>query len=62
MKPFVRGFGSTFLSGFCQNDSTQQALLRFVELFPGAVNMNLSKAFDSSNHDLLFAQCRSLLL
>ena len=62
MKPFITGFRSTFLSGFCQNDNTQQALPRFVDLFPGGVNMNLSKALDSSNHDLLFAQFRSLLL
>ena len=55
---------SSLLFGFKQGYRTQHALLRFVEKcrattdkgFSGAVFMDLSKAFDSLNHELWIAK------
>ena len=53
---------SSFLTGFRKNRSTLHSLLKMLELWKetldksksvGAIFMNLSKAFDTLNHDLL---------
>ena len=56
---------SSFLTGFHKNHNTQQSLLKMLELwkeavdkctFIGALFMDLSKAFDTRNQDLLIAK------
>ena len=56
---------SSYLCGNIKNLNTQQALLALIENwkkaldnkgFAGAVLMDLSKAFDTINHDLLVAK------
>ena len=56
---------SSFLTGFCKNHSTQHSLLKMLELWKetlekrksvGAIFMDLSKAFDTLNHDLSIAK------
>ena len=65
MKAFARCFLNSLLCGLRENYSTQHALLRFIEdcrraldsgNTAGAVLMDLSKAFDYLNHDLLIAK------
>ena len=61
----VDQFLSTFMSGYRKGFSTQQALLLLIERwkntldqngYGGAVLMDLSKALDTTNHDLLIAK------
>ena len=62
---FILSFLSPFLCGYRKGFNTQHALLTLVEnwrkslhnkSFAGAILMDLSKAFDTLNHDLLIAK------
>ena len=53
------------LTGFCKNHTTQHSLLKMLELwkevldkgkYVSAIFMDLSKALDNLNHDLLIAK------
>ena len=63
--PFVQCFLSPLLCGFRKGYNTQDALLKFLETckitmdnggFAGALLMDVSKAFDCLNHELLLAK------
>ena len=63
--PFIDKYLSPFLCGYRRGFSTQHALLALIEKwrkimdkkgFGGAVLMDLSKAFDTINHELLIAK------
>ena len=69
--PFVECFLSPLLCGFRKGYNTQHALLKFLETckitmdnggFAGALLMDLSKAFDSLNHELLIAKLHHMVL
>ena len=62
---FSESFLFQYLCGFREGYNTQQALIRFLEKcksvldnrgFSGAILMDLSKAFDGLNHELLIAK------
>ena len=65
MNLFFESKFSPQLTGFCKNHSTQFALLNMIEKWRhaldkgkkvGTIFMDLSKAFDTLNHNLLFAK------
>ena len=66
MKSFIENFLSPFLCGYRKGYNTQYALLAMIEKwkkcldgktgFAGAILMDLSKAFDTINHELLLAK------
>ena len=60
---------SKYLTGFRKNHNTQNSLLRMIESWKAKLNngskvgviiMDLSKTFDSLNHDLLVAKTGSI--
>ena len=62
---YINSFLTSYLCGYRKGFSTQQALLSLIEKwkivldskgYGGAVLMDLSKAFDTINHDLLIAK------
>ena len=69
MKTFIETFLSPILCGYRKGYNTQYALLAMIEKwkkcldgkggFSGAILMDLSKAFDTINHDLLIAKLKA---
>ena len=62
---YFEAYFSSFLTGFRKNHNTQHSLLKMLELWKealekgqsvGAIFMDLSKAFDTLNHDLSIAK------
>ena len=62
---YINSFLTPYLCGYIKGFSTQQALLSLIEKwkivlnskgYGGAVLMDLSKAFETINHDLLIAK------
>ena len=62
---YFEPYFSSFLTGFCKNYNTQHFLLKMLELWKraldkgksvGAIFVDLSKTFDTLNHDLLIAK------
>ena len=62
---YIEPFLSNLLTGFRKNHNTQHCLLKMLEKwkealdkgnFVDAIFMDLSKAFDTLNHDLLIAK------
>ena len=71
MSLYVDNFLSPYLCGYRKGLNTQQALLSLIEKwknildkkgYGGAVLMDLSKAIDNLNHDLLMAKLNSMLM
>ena len=65
---FMESKLSKYLAGFHRNHKTQHTLLRVIESFRallnknqkvGAITMDLSKAFDTLNHKLLFKKLQA---
>ena len=63
--PYIENYLSTYLCGYRKGFSTQYALISLIEKwkailgkkgYAGAVLMDLSKAFDTINHELLIAK------
>ena len=63
--PYIEIYLSTYLCGYRKGFSTQYALISLIEKwkaildkkgYAGAVLMDLSKAFDTINHELLIAK------
>ena len=65
---YMQIYFSKYLTGFRKNHNTQNSLLRMIESWKvrlnngskvGVIIMDLSKAFDSLNHELLLAKLKA---
>ena len=71
LNKYMQNRFSKYLTGFRKNHNTQNSLLRMIESWKvrlnngskvGVIIMDLSKAFDSLNHELLLAKLKAYMV